>query len=387
MEQKREIYLDNAATTRVDEDAAKLAFEVMTSLYGNPSSAHGKGLEAEHLLKKARNQVLTAAGYSSKEATVIFTSCGTEASNSAIFSVYKSLGKRKKNIVISDSEHPSVENAVRELEKTGIKIHRIPTKNGVLDLDFASRVIDSTTMLISCMSVNNETGAIYDIKSLDNIRKTKAKDAFLHVDAVQGFTHLPFYMSAYGADFVSLSGHKINAPKGVGALIVRKGVNFNPYIFGGGQQAGLRSGTENLSSICAFGLCCEKADKEKAVRLSRLEDINTYARKVLEKECPFILFNTDKEGFASHILSVSVPGIRSEIMLRFLSEKGIYVSAGSACSSKNADNRVLTAFGLENKIADSTLRISFDINTKEEEIDLLAHALKEGNEQLIHTLK
>ena len=125
MEQKREIYLDNAATTRVDEDAAKLAFEVMTSLYGNPSSAHGKGLEAEHLLKKARNQVLTAAGYSSKEATVIFTSCGTEASNSAIFSVYKSLGKRKKNIVISDSEHPSVENAVRELEKTGIKIKDI----------------------------------------------------------------------------------------------------------------------------------------------------------------------------------------------------------------------------------------------------------------------
>ena len=387
MEQKREIYLDNAATTRVDEDAAKLAFEVMTSLYGNPSSAHGKGLEAEHLLKKARNQMLTAAGYSSKEATVIFTSCGTEASNSAIFSVYKSLGKRKKNIVISDSEHPSVENAVRELEKTGIKIHRIPTKNGVLDLDFASRVIDSTTMLISCMSVNNETGAIYDIKSLDNIRKTKAKDAFLHVDAVQGFTHLPFYMSSYGADFISLSGHKINAPKGVGALIVKKGVNFNPYIFGGGQQAGLRSGTENLSSICAFGLCCEKADKEKAVRLSRLEDINSYARKVLEEECPFILFNTNKEGFASHILSVSVPGIRSEIMLRFLSEKGIYVSAGSACSSKNADNRVLTAFGLENKIGDCTLRISFDINTKEEEIDLLAHALKEGNEQLIHTLK
>ena len=387
MEQKREIYLDNAATTRVDEDAAKLAFEVMTSLYGNPSSAHGKGLEAEHLLKKARNQMLTAAGYSSKEATVIFTSCGTEASNSAIFSVYKSLGKRKKNIVISDSEHPSVENAVRELEKSGVKVHRIPTKNGVLDLDFASKVIDNDTMLISCMSVNNETGAVYDIKSLDNIRKAKAKDAFLHVDAVQGFTHLPFYMSSYGADFISLSGHKINAPKGVGALIVRKGVNFNPYIFGGGQQAGLRSGTENLSSICAFGLCCEKADKEKSNRLNHLKDINSYARKVLEEECPFILFNTNKEGFASHILSVSVPSIRSEIMLRFLSEKGIYVSAGSACSSKNADNRVLTAFGLENKIADSTLRISFDINTKEEEIDLLAHALKEGNEQLIHTLK
>ena len=387
MDSKREIYLDNAATTQVDNEAAQLAIEVMTSFYGNPSSAHAKGLEAEHLLKKARCRILNAAGYTSKEASVIFTSCGTEASNSAIFSVYKSLGKRKKSIVISDSEHPSVENPVRELEKSGVKVFRIPTKNGQLDIDFASNVINGDTMLISCMAVNNETGAIYDIKALDSIRKVKAKDAFLHIDAVQGFTHLPYYMSAYNADFLSLSGHKINAPKGIGALVVKKGVNFNPYIFGGGQENALRSGTENLPGICAFGLACENADSNKAERLSHLKKLNAFAREHLKEACPFIRFNTPSDGFASHILSVSVPGIRSEIMLRFLSEKGIFVSAGSACSSKNADNRVLSAFGLDNSTADSTLRISFDVHNTEDDIIKLSEALNDGNTSLIHTLK
>ena len=387
MDTKTEIYLDNAATTKVDEDAAKLAYDVMTTFYGNPSSAHAKGLQAEHLLKKAQNRVLEAAGYTAKEAVVIFTSCGTEASNSAIFSVYKSLGKRKKNIVISDSEHPSVENAARELEKNGVKVFRIPTKGGKLDLDFASKVINADTMLISCMAVNNETGAIYDIKALDSLRKANARDALLHVDAVQGFTHLPFYMSAYNADFISLSSHKINAPKGAGALIVKKGVNFNPFIFGGGQQGTLRSGTENMPGICAFGLACEKAHKEKEERLKHLKALNSFARSHLKDSCPFVVFNTTEEGFARHILSVSIPGIRSEIMLRFLSEKGIYVSAGSACSSRNADNRVLTAFGLDNPIADSTLRISFDVNNTQNDIITLAQALNEGNDSLIHTLK
>ncbi len=384
---EKEIYLDNAATTCVDTDAAKLCYDVMTEFYGNPSSAHAKGLEAEHLLKKARNQVLEAAGYTPREASVIFTSCGTEASNSAIFSTYKSLGKRKKEIVISDSEHPSVENAVGELEKQGVLVHRIPTRNGCLDLEFAEKAIGGSTMLVSCMAVNNETGAIYDIKALSAIKKRKAPEALLHVDAVQGFTHIPVSIASYGADFISLSGHKIHAPKGVGALIVRKGVNFIPYIFGGGQENGLRSGTENLASICAFGLCCEKAGKEKSKRLEQLKKLNGFARDYLKQTCPFIVFNTEGSHFADHILSISVPGIRSEIMLRFLSEKKIYVSAGSACSSKNADNRVLTNFGLENSRADSTLRISFSHTNTEDEIKELANALTEGNNTLIHTLK
>jgi len=384
---EREIYLDNAATTRVDDDAAKLAYDVMTSFYGNPSSAHAKGLEAEHLLKKARTQLLNACGYFPKDASVIFTSCGTEASNSAILSAYKSLGKRKKSIVISDSEHPSVENTVRELEKAGVKVYRLSTTGGRLDLDTAGKVINSDTMLVSCMWVNNETGAVYDIKALDSIRRRNAPEAFLHVDAVQGFTHLPYSVSSLGADFISVSGHKIHSPKGVGALIMKKGTKFTPFITGGGQESGLRSGTENLAGICAFGLCCEKAENNKSQRLAYLKELNRFAREQLKSLCPFIRFNTGEDGFASHILSISVPGIRSEIMLRFLSEKGIYVSAGSACSSKSADNRVLSAFGLDNPAADSTLRISFSRCNTKEDIISLADALNEGNSKLIHTLK
>lgn len=384
---EREIYLDNAATTRVDADAAQLSFEVMTSLYGNPSSAHAKGLEAEHLLKKARAAVLSAAGFTQNQANVIFTSCGTEASNSAIFSAYKTHGKRKHTAVISDSEHPSVEKAVGELERGGVKVHRIPTHKGALDLELAEKALTDDVFLISCMALNNETGAIYDIKGLGSLKKRKCPDAFFHVDAVQGFTHLPYGLSAFDADFISVSGHKIYAPKGVGALIAKKGIRFNPLLLGGGQEGSLRSGTENLPSICAFGLCCEKARDEKAQRLAHLKELNLYARQVLAKECPFVIFNTPAEGFASHILSISVPGVRSEIMLRFLSERKIYVSAGSACSSKNADNRVLSAFGLDNSRADSTLRISFGIFNNKDDVDALAAALKDGNSSLIHTLK
>lgn len=384
---EKEIYLDNAATTVVDEEAAALSLEVMLKFYGNPSSAHGKGIEAEHLLKKARNQVLSAAGFTNKEASVVFTSCGTEANNTAFFSAYTALGKRKKSIVISDSEHPGVEKSAERLESYGVKVFRIPTLGGQLDSEYAESVINGDTMLISCMAVNNETGAVYNIKALEALRKRNAPEAFLHVDAVQGFASLPFCVSSYNADFISVSGHKLNAPKGVGALIVKKGTRLIPYIVGGGQENGLRSGTENLSSIAAFGFCCEKAEKERKSRLEKIKELNRFAREYLAKSCPFLVFNTEGDNFANHILSVSVPGIRSEIMLRFLSEKGIYVSAGSACSSKHADNRVLSAFGLDDKRADSTIRISFGIYNSTDDIVSLSEALNEGNKALIHTLK
>ena len=180
-----EMYFDNAATTKVSDEAAKAAFDVMTSFYGNPSSAHAKGLEADHILKMARHSVMSALGYTPKDGSLIFTSCGTESNNTVFFGAYEVLGKRKNNVVISDSEHPSVEMCARELEKKGVEIRRIPTKGGSLDLDFAEKAIDGKTMLISCMLVNNETGAVYNIKSLDAIRKRNAPEAFLHTEAVQ----------------------------------------------------------------------------------------------------------------------------------------------------------------------------------------------------------
>ncbi len=380
-----EMYFDNAATTKVSEGAAKAAYDVMTCFYGNPSSAHAKGLEAEHILKKARAQVLSALGYTQKDGTLLFTSCGTESNNTVFFGTYEVLGKRKNNIVISDSEHPSVENCAKELEKCGVEIRRIPTKGGVLDLGFAEKAIDAKTMLISCMLVNNETGAVYDIKALDAIRKRNAPEAYLHTDAVQGFCKLSYSLSALGCDLISISGHKIHAPKGVGGLFIKKGIRIPARMHGGGQEANLRSGTENLAGISAFGTAVEEFMNEKQERLNTIKELNSSLRNNLCEICPYVLINSE-EGFAPHILSISVPGIRSEIMLRFLSEKGIFVSAGSACSSKNADNRVLTNFGLDNKRADSTLRISFSkYNTKEETL-LLAKAIDEGNTKLIHTV-
>ena len=380
-----EIYFDNAATTKTSEGAAKVALDVMTSFYGNPSSAHAKGLEAEHILKKARSQVLSALGYTQKDGSLLFTSCGTESNNTVFFGAYEALGKRKNNIVISDSEHPSVENCARELEKKGVQIRRIPTKDGKLDLDFAEKSIDDKTMLISCMLVNNETGAVYDIKALDAIRKRKAPDALLHTDAVQGFCKLPYSVSALGADLVSISGHKIHAPKGIGGLFIKKGVHLPCRMFGGGQEGGLRSGTENLAGIAAFGVAAEEFMHEKSERLHKIEELNSELRKTLSEICPYVLINS-KDDAAKHILSISVPGIRSEIMLRFLSERGIFVSAGSACSSKNADNRVLSNFGLDDKRADSTLRISFSKYNSKEDTLALAKAINEGNSSLIHTV-
>lgn len=380
-----EIYFDNAATTRVSDKAAKAALDVMTSIYGNPSSAHAKGLESEHILKKARSSVLSAMGFTPKDGTLLFTSCGTESNNTVFFGTCEVLGKRKSNIVISDSEHPSVEMCAKELEKKGVEIRRIPTKGGVLDLDFAERAIDGKTMLISCMLVNNETGAVYDIKALDAIRKRNANEAYLHTDAVQGFCKLPYSLSCLGADLISISGHKIHATKGIGGLFIRKGTRIPARMIGGGQEGGLRSGTENLPGIAAFGRAVEEYAQEKSKRLELLKELCTYAREGFEKSCPYVLINS-KENFAPHILSISVPGIRSEILLRFLSEKGIYVSAGSACSSKNADNRVLSNFGLDNKRADSTLRISFSKYNTKDEIDVLIRAIDEGNNTLIHTV-
>lgn len=379
------IYFDNAATTVTSQKAAQSALEAMQTYYANPSSAHSFGLEAEHILKESRKSVLEAMGYSSSDGNLIFTSCGTEGNNMAIFGTYSTLGKRKNNVVISDSEHPSVEMCAKELEKCGVEVRRIPTKNGKLDLEYAKGAIDGKTMLVSCMTVNNETGAVYDIKSLGKLCRQNAPDAYLHTDAVQGFCKLPYSLASLDCDLVTVSAHKIHAPKGTGALFVKKGVRIPTRMFGGGQEGTLRSGTENVSGISAFAAACREYIDEKNERLKKIKELNEELRKNLAEFCPYVLINSH-EDFAPHILSIAVLGIRSEIMLRFLSEKGIFVSAGSACSSKSSNNRVLDNFGLDAKRADSTLRISFSRYNTLQETKVLALAINEGYERLAHTL-
>ncbi len=373
------IYLDSAATTRTNERAAKEALFLMTELYANPSSAHRFGFEAETYLKNARKTLLASLGYTPADGTLVFTSCGTEADNMALFGAAKTFARHGRRLVLSDSEHPAVENAAKELEKAGCTVCRIPTKDGVLDLDYARRAITPDTFLVSCMTVNNETGALYDVASLRRIAKENAPDCYFHTDAVQAFTKVRD-LASFDADLISISGHKIHAPKGIGALFIKKGVRIPALIVGGGQEGGLRSGTEALPNIGAFAAAAEDAMARYDERMAHFSALKARLCEQLAGN-PAVRVHSlsDCPGrFAPHIMSIAVPGIRSEIMLRFLSERGICVSAGSACSSKHADNRVLTAFGLSDALADSTLRVSFSQENTPEQIDTFVQTLNEG---------
>ncbi len=378
---KNIVYLDNAATTRVDEKAAEVAIQMMRVLYANPSSAHAFGFEAEKALRAAREDVLAALGFSSVSGSLIFTSSGTEADNLAIRGAADALARRGKHIVISDSEHPAVANTAANLEKSGFRVSRIPTKGGVLDMTAAREMLTPDTILVSCMATNNETGAEYDIAALCKLTKKLCPNALFHTDAVQAFTKRKSTCFR-DADLISISAHKIHAPKGAGALYVKKGVRILPQMHGGGQEGGMRSGTEAMPVICAFGAAAKNACEEYETRHAHIQALNKALREKLAA-LPEVVLNTPEDGFSPYVVSLAVPGIRSEIMLRFLSEKGIYVSAGSACSSKHADNRVLSAFGLADALADSTLRISFSHENTLEELDRFVESLNEGIHSLI----
>lgn len=377
------IYFDNAATTRVSDTAAQAALTAMTELYANPSSAHAFGFEAEKALRAARAAVLAALGFTPSEGSLVFTGSGSEADNLALRGAAHALARRGRHIVLSDSEHPAVENTAKDLEKEGFTLSRLSTKGGKLDLERAREVLTPDTILVSCMAVNNETGAIYDIASLASLAKALCPNALFHTDAVQAFTKIPADVWKK-ADLVSVSAHKIHAPKGVGALFVRKGVRLVPCITGGGQENGLRSGTEAMPGICAMAAAAKQATADFAALDAQVKSINAYLRTRLST-LDGVCINTEPDGFLPHILSIAVPGLRSEILLRFLSERGIYVSAGSACSAKHADNRVLSAFGLPDKIADSTLRLSFSSDNTTAECDAFVKALSDAMQTLIHT--
>ena len=377
------IYFDNAATTRVSDTAAQAALTAMTELYANPSSAHAFGFEAEKAVREARAAVLAALGFTPSEGSLVFTGSGSEADNLALRGAAHALARRGRRIVLSDSEHPAVENTAKDLEKEGFTLSRLSTKGGKLDLERARAVLTPDTILVSCMAVNNETGAIYDIASLASLAKALCPNALFHTDAVQAFTKIPAGVWKK-ADLVSVSAHKIHAPKGVGALFVRKGVRLVPCITGGGQENGLRSGTEAMPGICAMAAAAKQATADFAALDAQVKSINAYLRTRLST-LDGVCINTEPDGFLPHILSIAVPGLRSEILLRFLSERGIYVSAGSACSAKHADNRVLSAFGLPDKIADSTLRLSFSADNTTAECDAFVKALSDAMQTLIHT--
>lgn len=373
-----EHYLDNSATTRVCGAAADKALWMMTECYGNPSSLHRRGIDAEHELSYARKTVAGCLGAAPEELT--FTSGGTEANNLALFGAAYANRRRGNRLVISAVEHSSVLEAAKRLSDEGFEVIEVePDRNGVITAEAVAGAVNDKTLLVSVMTVNNETGAIMPVRDIFDAARDINPSVLCHTDAVQAFGKLGLRMKRLGADLVSVSGHKVHAPKGVGALAVRRGVRLIPRQFGGEQERRLRPGTEAAPLIAAFGAACSEFDTEN--NIVYVKELNSYAREGLA-QIEGVTFNSPGEALP-YVLNFSAGSVRSETMLHFLEERGIYVSSGSACA-KGKPSHVLAAMGLSRDRADSALRVSFSKYNTKEDIDALCGAVARGLEVLAH---
>ena len=370
----KEIYLDNSATTKVYTEAAEAAFKVMTEIYGNPSSLHMKGVEAEKVLEEARKEVANALG--GNPDGLYFTSGGTEANNLAV--IGGALAKKRKGnkIVVSAYEHDSVIKSAKQLETMGFSVTLLaPDENGIITPLSVFEAVDEKTVLVSVMLVNNEICAINPIKEICAAAKRKNPEVVFHTDAVQGFCKVPFKAEKAGVDLVTVTAHKIGGPKGIGALWIKKGTRVIPNHFGGEQEKQLRPGTQAMPLIAAFGKAVSIETASSSERKEHMKELEKYLKESI-KDIDGIVLNS-KEGAIPNIVNISAVGIRSEIMLHFLENRGIYVSSGSACAL-GAKSHVLAAMGYESARIDSAIRISFGRETEKEDIDELVAALKDA---------
>lgn len=364
------IYLDNAATTRPCKEAVEAAVRCMTENFGNASSLHRAGIAAERTLKEAKRTILTLLG--AEEGELFFTSGATESNNTAIFGAANAYRRSGKKIVTTAAEHPSAAIPVDRLCERGYEAVRLSPKDHEDFEQALADEVDENTLLVSAIWVNNETGFITDPLKLYQAVKRKNPKTLIHIDAVQGFRKLP--SDRLKGDFISLSAHKIHGIKGAGALYAAKGVRFTPLLYGGGQQGGLRSGTEPIDLIAAFAAAANAYPDctEKYTLLSE-------KLRALLAPLGGITFNSYHN--APNILNFSVRGVRSEIMLHILEEREIYVSSGSACS-KGKKSRVLSAFGVSDENADTAVRVSFCPETSEEDLTALAEGIRAGIERV-----
>lgn len=363
-----EIYFDNGATTRTNKQVADLMYDVMTSSYGNPSSLHSKGLEAEHIVKDARK--IIADKINTNPNDILFTASGSESNNLAILGA-ADLFRFKGEIITSKIEHKCVLECMKRLEDIGFKVHYLDVdENGIVDINQLNNIINPQTQLVSIMHVNNECGSIQPIREIYNIIKDKNPNILFHTDNVQGFCKID--LSCEYCDMMSVSAHKIHGPKGIGALYVKKGIRLSPVIYGGGQEKGLRGGTENVPGIAGFGKAVEVFEKND----NTLLEIKKYIINRITNEIPGIYVNGDIDCSSPYILNIAMIGLRSEIILHSLEQRGIYVSSGSACSSnKPSPSHVLTAMGYKPERVDSSIRISFSVENTMEEADAFCNAL------------
>lgn len=374
-------YLDNAATTKPCSEAVAAINACLTEQYGNASSLHTMGTAAWQIVNDARKAV--AAALSCEPERIIFTSGATESNNLAIFGAAKAMRRRGNRIVTTGIEHPSVAAAVSALEQDGFDVVRIlPNKGGLIDAAEFLAAVDDKTILCSAMQVNNETGAVLPIQRLFGDIKRKFPNVLTHCDAVQAFCKLPVQSARLNADLISVSGHKIHAAKGVGALYIAKGVRIVPQVYGGGQERGIRPGTESVPLIAGFGAAVNAALPHLRQSYEHCGALKAYARERLQALPEITLL--EKAGESSpYIMSIAVQGIRSEILLHFLETEGVYVSSGSACS-KGKKSEVLAAFGYSDSVVDTAIRISFSRDTTTEDIDELAAAVAQGIERFRH---
>lgn len=360
------IYLDNSATTKPSKACLDAMTDALTENFGNPSSLYKIGLDAEKIVKHAREVIAASIGADLSE--VYFTSCGSESDDTAIFGAWNARKKQGKRIITTAVEHPAVLRCFEKLEQEGADVKYIPVlKDGNLDMDAFKKLLNEDTIFVSVMHVNNETGAIFPIEEISK-EVRKYPNIIFHSDCVQSYGKIPLDVNKMGVDMISLSGHKVHASKGIGALYVRKGIHIPPYILGGGQEAGFRSGTENVAGIAGFGAAVEDMHMVSP-------EPKEYLRKKLLEEIEDITINSPENNVSS-VLNVSFLGCRGEVLLHMLEQDGIYVSTGSACSSHKKGSHVLTAQGLTNEQIDGAVRFSFGCDNTVEEMDIVVEKLK-----------
>lgn len=371
-----EAYLDNSATTRTADPVVQIMIEAMQVNYGNPSAKHMKGVEAENYVKEAASIIAKSLKVLDKE--ILFTSGGTESNNTAIIGTAMANKRKGNHLIVSSVEHASVKEPFNFLEREGFRVTYLPVNSeGIVDLEALKEALDEETILVSCMHVNNEIGAIEPIEEIGRIVKEYNPDIIYHVDAIQSYGKFRIYPKKLGIDLLSVSGHKIHGPKGSGFLYIKDKTRIKPIIYGGGQQKGMRSGTENVPAIAGLGKAVEliyNNDFDK--KIEHLYEVKDHLIDGLEK-MEDVQINSKRDGeSAPQIVSASFKDVRAEVLLHALEEKNIFVSSGSACSSnKPGLSNTLVAIGLANNLLDSTIRFSFNYETSIEEIDYALEVL------------
>lgn len=375
-------YLDNSATTCCDKEAAELMYRVFTEDYGNPSSMHHAGVVAEQYIKDATARICKALKCDEKE--IYYTSCGTEADNLALIGCAHANARKGKHLITTSIEHPAVLNACGQLEKEGFEVTYLPVdSDGLVHVEDVTGAMREDTILVSIMHVNNEIGSVQPIAEIGEAVHKKDPSVLFHVDAVQGFGKFKIIPKRMHIDLLTISGHKIHGPKGMGILYVRDKVKIVPILFGGEQQRGLRSGTENVPGIAGIGLAVEKTSRDLDKNVAHMRELKNYFVGELLKMDQVVIHGKTDETSAPHIISAGFEKVRSEVLLHALEGRGIYVSSGSACASNHPGiSGTLLAIGTKKEYLDSTIRFSMSEWTTMEEMEYTVSVLKELLPQL-----